>query len=133
MCTDVVAQGFLNAGYDLMELVSADIAEAPEAYEIETPDKNIDFRRVRNLIVFFERHATELTTDINDIDEWQGGDIIIFKGENGTPTHIGIASDNRNYTGTVLMIHHGSVDQEAYEEDNLEENKDDIIGHFRWN
>lgn len=126
VCTDVVAQGFLNAGYDLMELVSADIKVAPEEYNIETPDKNIDFRRVRNLNVFFRRHAISLTTDVNDIEEWQGGDIIVFK------SHIGIVSDKRNSTGTVFIIHHGSPTQSGYEQDILE-GRDDIIGHFRWN
>lgn len=33
-------------------------------------DKNIDFRRVRNLKVFFDRHATILTNDIYEIDKW---------------------------------------------------------------
>lgn len=125
VCTDVVAQGFLNAGYDLMELVSADIAEAPEEYNIETPDKNIDFRRVRNLRVFFERHATNLTTDVSEIDQWQGGDIIVFE------SHIGIISDKRNKDGVVFIIHHGSPTQVGYEQDILE-GRDDIVGHFRW-
>ena len=125
VCTDVVAQGFLNAGYDLMELVSKDIQEAPEEYNIETPDKNIDFRRVRNLNVFFRRHAISLTTDVDDIEEWQGGDIIVFE------SHIGIVSDKRNTSGTVFIIHHGSPTQLDYEQDILE-GRDDIIGHFRW-
>lgn len=126
VCTDVVAQGFLNAGYDLMELVSADIAAAPEAYNIKNPDKNIDFRRVRNLKVFFERHATSLTTDVNKIEEWQGGDIIIFE-----DSHIGIVSDRRNGNGVSFVIHHGSPLQAGYEQDILE-HRDDIVGHYRW-
>lgn len=127
VCTDVVAQGFLNAGYDLKELVSADIMEAPTAYNIKTPDSNIDFRRVRNLRVFFQRHAISLTTDVTDIEEWQGGDIIIFKDD-----HIGIISDKRNGNGTVFIIHHGSPMQAGYEQDILE-GRDDIVGHYRWN
>ena len=126
VCTDVVAQGFLNAGYDLRELVSADIEAAPEAYNIEIPDKNIDFRRVRNLRVFFERHATSLTTDITRVEEWQGGDIIIFEDD-----HIGIISNKRNGNGTVFIIHHGSPMQAGYEQDILE-GRDDIVGHYRW-
>ena len=126
VCTDVVAQGFLNAGYDLMELVSEDIANAPEAYNIDIPDKNIDFRRVRNLKVFFKRHAISLTTDVSKIEQWQGGDIVIFE------SHIGIISDKRNSNGTVFIIHHGSPTQAGYEQD-IFEGRDDIIGHFRWN
>jgi uncharacterized protein YijF (DUF1287 family) len=63
---------------------------------------------------------------VNDIEEWQGGDIIVFK------AHIGIVSDKRNSTGTVFIIHHGSPTQAGYEQDILE-GRDDIIGHFRWN
>ena len=53
VCTDVVAYALKNAGYDLQELVDADIREQPQDYMVEEPDANIDFRRVRNL---FERH-----------------------------------------------------------------------------
>lgn len=126
VCTDVVAQSFLNAGYDLMELVSEDIANAPEAYNIESPDKNIDFRRVRNLKVFFERNATCLTTDVTDIEEWQGGDIVIFEN-----SHIGIVSNKRNGNGVSFLIHHGSPMQVGYEQDVME-NGDEIVGHYRW-
>lgn len=126
VCTDVVAQGFLHAGYDLRELVSADIKANPEDYNIDIPDKNIDFRRVRNLHVYFQHTAISLTTDISQIEEWQGGDIIIFK------DHIGIISDRRNKNGTPYLIHHGSPTQLGYEQDILEGRKD-IIGHFRVN
>ena len=61
-----------------------------ELYNIDIIDKNIDFRRVKNLQVYFKNNAISLTTDINDITAWQGGDIVIFK------KHIGIVSDKRN-------------------------------------
>lgn len=77
----------LNAGYDLQILVDQDIRENPQSYQVEHPDKNIDFRRVRNLNVYFKRHALSLTLDIYDLDKWQGGDIVIFK------KHIGIVSN----------------------------------------
>ena len=54
VCTDVVAQGFLSAGYDLMELVNADIMANPKDYDIDRADELIDFRRVRNLFVYFQ-------------------------------------------------------------------------------
>ena len=124
VCTDVVAQGFLAAGYDLMELVSADIQAHPEDYDIATPDKNIDFRRVKNLYVYFQHTAISLTTDVSDYEAWQGGDVVVFK------NHIGIVSDRRNENGTPFVIHHGSPAQIGYEQDILE-GRDDIIGHFR--
>jgi len=127
VCTDVVAYGFLAAGYDLRELVDADIAESPESYKLEdAPDPNIDFRRVKNLKVYFDRHAESLTTDIYDFDEWQGGDIVTFA------AHIGIVSDKRGEDGVNLLIHHGYKGQKDYENDWLS-NADDITGHYRVN
>lgn len=124
VCTDVVAISLKNAGYDLMELVNTHIKENKELYEIETIDKNIDFRRVRNLDVYFKNNAISLTTDITKIEEWQGGDIIVFK------KHIGIISDKRNKSGIPFVIHHANPYQIRYEEDILE-GRTDIIGHYR--
>ena len=124
VCTDVVAISLKNAGYDLMELVNHHIKENKELYDIETIDKFIDFRRVRNLDVYFKNNTLSLTTDINKIEEWQGGDIIVFK------KHIGIISDKRNKSGIPFVIHHANPYQIRYEEDILE-GRTDIIGHYR--
>ncbi len=124
VCTDVVAFSLKSAGYDLMELVYNDIKNNRDKYNIDIIDKNIDFRRVRNLKVYFDNNALSLTTDINDIANWQGGDIVIFK------NHIGIVSDNRNKKGIPFIIHYANPYQRYYEEDILE-NRNDIIGHYR--
>lgn len=124
VCTDVVAFGLKNAGYDLMLLVNEDIKNNKEDYNIETIDINIDFRRVRNLKVYFAKNAISLTTDIKKIAEWQGGDIVIFE------NHIGIISDKRNRKGIPFVIHHANPYQRYYEEDILEY-KTDIVGHYR--
>ena len=50
VCTDVVAFGMKNAGFDLRELVNADIEENRADYGIDVPDKNIDFRRVKYIL-----------------------------------------------------------------------------------
>lgn len=123
VCTDVVAFGLRGAGYDLMELVDADIRACPECYDVEIIDKNIDFRRVKNLEVWFRRHTHSLTTDLSDISAWQGGDIVIFK------DHIGIISDQRNRDGVPFLIHHANPFQPSYEQDLLESYQ--IIGHYR--
>lgn len=124
VCTDVVANALLGAGYDLMTLVADDIAANPNDYNISEPDRNIDFRRVKNLKVFFRNHAISLTLDVNDIEEWLGGDIVIFK------QHIGIVSDRRNKNGIPYVIHHNDPMQKSYEEDILEK-RSDIVGHYR--
>ena len=126
VCTDVVANGLKDAGYDLKELVNEDIINNKEKYNIEVIDKNIDFRRVRNLDVYFKNNSISLTKDLSQIEEWQGGDIIVFK------DHIGIISDKRNKKGIPFLIHHANPVQVNYEEDVLElYGQDYIIGHYR--
>lgn len=124
VCTDVVAFGLKGAGYDLMELVNEDIKNNRNNYNIDTIDKNIDFRRVQNLEIYFENNSISLTTDVYDIENWQGGDIVVFA------NHIGIVSNNRNKNGVTFIIHHANPFQKSYEEDILE-SRDDIIGHYR--
>ena len=109
VCSDVVAFGLKDAGYD-----------------IDIIDKNINFRRVQNLEIYFKYNAQSLTTDIHRIEEWQGGDIVIFE------NHIGIVSDHRNKNGVSFVIHHASPYQRYYEEDILEY-RNDIVGHYRIN
>lgn len=62
VCTDVVAIGYREAGYDLRELVDNHIENNRELYDIEYVDWNIDYRRVENLLVFFKHNFIELTT-----------------------------------------------------------------------
>ena len=107
-----------------IESIASDILENPENYQVVQRDKNIDFRRVKNLNVYFKRHALSLTLDIYDLDKWQGGDIVIFK------KHIGIVSNYRNKKGITFVIHHAYPHQLYYEEDILEK-RNDIIGHYR--
>ncbi len=95
VCTDVIWRAFKRAGYSLKDMVDADIAAHSDLYpRATTPEPSIDFRRVPNLMVYFQRHAISLTTDLTQIAEWQQGDVVIF-GSN----HIAIISDRRNADG----------------------------------
>lgn len=121
VCTDVVAFALLNSGYDIKDLLNEDVKNNKEFYNIDVIDKNIDFRRVINLYNYFQRNAKLLTININDIEKWQAGDIVVFE------KHIGIISDKRNKKGIPYLIHNaGGL---FYEEDAIEKYK--IIGHFR--
>ena len=130
VCTDVIWRAFKQAGYNLRAMVDQDISKYNEEdYHLKKPDTNIDFRRVGNLYIFFMKYAEVLTTDVNQIEEWQPGDIVTF----GTYKHIGIISDKRNDKGVPYLIHNsGQIDRE---EDVLERKEDslEITGHFRWN
>lgn len=114
VCTDVIAASCRAAGYDLRDLVDADIRVRPDAYaDGDAPDPNIDYRRVRNLRVYFSQVATSLTTDTGDVGAWQPGDIVLYA------DHIGIVSDRRDADGLPYLIHHASPFQLRYEEDVL--------------
>lgn len=126
VCTDVVWRAFKNAGYCLRDMVNNDIAARPEAYDIEVPDGNIDFRRVGKLHIFFEEYALSLTLNIDDIGQWQPGDIIIF----GDDDHIGIISDKRNEDGKPYVIHNGG--QPSREENYFSRTSFEITGHYRF-
>ncbi len=125
VCTDVVWRAFKNAGYSLRDMVNKDISARPKAYPmIEKPDNNIDFRRVSNLHIFFEKYAISLTLDTDEIAEWQPGDIVIF----GNDKHIGIISDKRNKDGQPYVIHNGG--QPNREEDYID--RATVTGHYRF-
>lgn len=123
VCTDVVAFALLHSGYDIMTLLNEDVIETRDAYDIDIVDKNIDFRRVNNLDTYFKRHMISLSTDLSNISDWQGGDIVVFDG------HIGIVSDKRNFKGIPFLLHNANPYQIRYEEDVLE--KYTIISHYR--
>lgn len=129
VCTDVIWRSLKVAGYDLKTMVDQDIASCVECYPrvAGEPDPNIDFRRVPNLAVFFERHTMSLTTDFSRIEEWQAGDIVIF-----SDSHIGIISDIRNAKGVPFLIHNAGLPR--MEEDCLwrEDFLKGISGHYRF-
>jgi len=128
VCTDVIWRAFREAGYNFKDMVDSDIRDNTEIYpRVEgKPDPNIDFRRVPNLMVFFERYAVSLTLDPYEINEWQPGDIVTF----GT-THIAVISDRRNRKGIPHIIHNSSLPN--YEEDGLTMWRNGgISGHFRF-
>ncbi|MCI1958668.1 MAG: DUF1287 domain-containing protein [Clostridia bacterium] len=125
VCTDVIWHALSAAGYDLKSLVDTDIANNKDAYGIETPDPNIDFRRVNNLKIFFDRNAESLNTSLDNPQDWQAGDIVVFT------KHIAICSDKRNSNGIPFIIHHSNIVEGATEADEM--GKYTIVGHYRWN
>jgi len=121
VCTDVLAFAMLNSGYNLQEMVNEDIINHPEEYDIDIIDKNIDFRRVKNLIVFFQNNYQPLTIDENDYTKWQAGDIVVIK------KHVGIVSDIRNKDGIPYLIHNNGNGN--YVQNIM--NRYNIVGHYR--
>ncbi len=131
---DMIWRSFKAAGFDLKSMIDNDIANNENLYPrtYGRPDPNMDFRRIVNLKVFFERNADSITTRISTkTDEltsyWKPGDIIIMSNMD----HIAILADKKNKKGLPLVIHHYK-EGEPKIEDKLEEWKDDIDGHYRF-
>lgn len=125
VCTDVIWRAFKEAGYNLREMIHQDIVLYPDDYpHISSVDKNIDFRRVQNLHIFFNKYGISLTLDKDEIREWQAGDIVVFNNDK----HIGLVSDKRDKNGVAYIIHNGG--QLNREENYLK--KADIMAHFRF-
>lgn len=73
VCTDVVIRAYRKLGIDLQKEVHEDMkthfGSYPKNWGLTKPDKNIDHRRVPNLMTFFSRHGTvkKLSQDPNEI------------------------------------------------------------------
>ncbi|MGE5416387.1 MAG: DUF1287 domain-containing protein [Acidobacteriota bacterium] len=134
VCSDVIWRALRAIDYDLKTEIDRDISEVPQVYGStgQRPDPNIDFRRVRNLKVFFQRHGQVLTTqikpwDVKNLVQWQPGDIVVY----AKPyEHIGIVSDKRRADGVPLLIHNGGP--YASEADVLQDWPSTLVYHFRF-
>ena len=131
VCTDVVIRALRDGiGKDLQKLVHEDMrvnfARYPKIWGLSRPDRNIDHRRVPNLMRFFSRKHTEI--------EIGGGGQKFLPGDFVTCTvpphlpHIMIVSDRKNADGLPLVIH--NIGGGTREEDRLGDFP--LSGHFRW-
>jgi uncharacterized protein YijF (DUF1287 family) len=128
---DVIWRAFRAAGYNLKDMVDADVLSAPYLYG-GTHDPNIDFRKVADLDLFFQRHAIPETTEVKPGDpanlvQWEPGDIVVF---GSPPDHIAIISDQRRKDGVPLVIHNAGP--WATEGDYLLRWHSKILHHFRY-
>lgn len=131
-CTDVVIRALRGADIDLQKLVHEDMKRDFRAYgdhwNLGRTDKNIDHRRVPNLMTFFARHGKTLpiSTHKASLKNWQPGDVICWKLP-GNLNHIGIVSNGVGARGLPLVIHNA---QQCIEQDYLDEWP--ITGHYRY-
>ncbi|MBN2194599.1 MAG: DUF1287 domain-containing protein [Polyangiaceae bacterium] len=107
VCTDVVIRSLRNAGFDLQRLVQEDLRARPGGYPlVERPDRNIDHRRVRNLVSYFAAHWESLPADPGDqAVPWLPGDVCLLDTLPAAgPDHIGIVSDTLGASGLPLLV-----------------------------
>jgi uncharacterized protein len=133
VCTDVIWRGLMGADINLKEKMDQDIEENTELYTRVNgkPDPNIDFRRVPNQNVYFQRFAESLTIElipgnVENLKEWQPGDIVVFL---DGYHHVGIVSDKRAKDGTPYLINNNPP---FAAEVKLTSFNAPIAAHFRW-
>jgi len=108
VCTDVVIRAYRKLGIDLQKEVHEDMAanfgKYPKKWGMSHPDKNIDHRRVYNLMTFFTRHGTVKAVTDNAKD-YLPGDIVCWM-LGGQLTHIGMVTKEKSDDGKRPLIVH---------------------------
>jgi uncharacterized protein YijF (DUF1287 family) len=131
VCTDVIIRAYRKLNIDLQKEVHEDMrsnfSKYPKIWGLQKTDKNIDHRRVPNLMVFFKRFG-ETKSISNKSEDYKPGDIVCWN-LGGAITHIGIvstkkSSDEKRY----LIVHNIGAGQVL--QDCLFDYK--IIGHYRY-
>jgi uncharacterized protein YijF (DUF1287 family) len=131
VCTDVIIRAYRKLGIDLQKEVHEDMQQNfnlyPKIWGLKRTDKNIDHRRVPNLMTFFSRKG-QVKPITKNPKNYIPGDIICWN-LGGAITHTGIvvnkkSTDNKRY----LIVHNIGAGQVL--EDCLFSFK--IIGHYRF-
>ncbi|HNP96945.1 MAG TPA: DUF1287 domain-containing protein [Cyclobacteriaceae bacterium] len=108
VCTDVVIRAYRKLGIDLQQEVHKDMAANfslyPKIWGLTKTDKNIDHRRVPNLMTFFSRHG-KVKSKSKDVSAYAPGDIVAWDLGGGT-THIGILINQRSPDGERPLVVH---------------------------
>ncbi len=131
VCTDVIIRAYRKMEIDLQKEVHLDMKDNfnlyPKIWGLTSPDKNIDHRRVPNLMKFFERHG-EVKAISNDPDFYLPGDIVCWNLGGGI-THIGIVSNIISTYGNRFKIVHNIGAGQVLEDILFDF---EIIGHYRY-
>lgn len=132
VCTDVVIRAYRKMGTDLQVLVHEDMKNNfnvyPRNWGLRRPDKNIDHRRVPNLMTFFKRQGAQQPISSSARD-YKAGDVVSWDLGGGI-THIGLVSDipSPSDSNRKQIIHNIGAGQVL--EDCLFRFR--IIGHYRF-
>ncbi len=129
VCADVIVRSFRKVELDLQkalhEDMKANFAKYPKKWGLKAPDRNIDHRRVPNLMTWFERQNKTIPLS-KKAEDYLPGDVVAWDLGGGL-THIGIVSDikqDKNYS----IVHNIGAGTQI--EDRLFDWK--IIGHYRF-
>jgi uncharacterized protein len=131
VCADVIIRAFRQGGVDLQKEVHEDMTrnfkKYPQKWGAKRPDRNIDHRRVANLMTWFERQGKNLALSDN-ANDYRAGDVVAWELDNGR-LHIGLVSGIKiEGTDRLALVH--NIGLGARLEDVLFAWK--IIGHYRY-
>ncbi|WP_028889147.1 DUF1287 domain-containing protein [Tenacibaculum ovolyticum] len=131
VCTDVIIRAYRKLGIDLQKEVHEDMLKNfslyPKIWGLKRTDKNIDHRRVPNLMTFFSRKGTVYIKS-NKSEDYIPGDIVCWNLYGGI-THIGIVVNKKTKDNKRYMIVHNIGNGQVLE-DCLFDFK--IIGHYSY-
>jgi uncharacterized protein len=131
VCTDLLIRTYRKLGIDLQKLVHDDMMAYfdlyPKIWGLNRPDKNIDHRRVPNLMIFFSRFGTVKPKSLNS-EAYVPGDIVCWDLGGNIP-HIGIVVNKRSHDGKRYLIAH-NIGRGQELSDCLFQYK--IIGHYQY-
>lgn len=126
VCTDVVVRALRHQGIDLQQRIHEDMKanfkKYPQKWGLKGTDKNIDHRRVPNIMTYFQRQGYAVQ-DKN----FKAGDIVTWDLGKGL-VHIGIISNKTTILKKVPLVIH-NIGHGTRENDILYEYK--ITGHYR--
>src|SRR5690606_34475426 len=130
VCTDVLIRALRQQGLDLQQAVHEDMrahfSAYPRNWGLQRPDRNIDHRRVPNLMTWFQRQGIALKVGDKPAD-YRAGDIVTWDLGRGL-SHSGIVSDRASPAGLPLALH--TIGRGTQEEDILFAYR--ITGHYRF-
>jgi uncharacterized protein len=132
VCTDVVIRAMRQGWQVDLQLavnrdMKADFAAYPTRWGLTKTDRNIDHRRVANLVTLLTRMGASQPVDNAEPTPFLPGDLVTWELP-GNLDHIGIVSDQRSADGTRPLILH-NIGAGAQEDDILLAYP--ITGHFR--
>lgn len=131
VCTDVIIRAYRKLGIDLQkevhENMKANFNAYPKIWGLKTTDKNIDHRRVPNLMTYFKRQGAEKPISKN-ANDYKPGDVVCWDLKDAA-SHIGIVVNKKSKDGKRHLIVH-NIGAGQVLEDCLFSFK--IIGHYRF-
>jgi uncharacterized protein YijF (DUF1287 family) len=131
VCTDVIIRAYRKMGIDLQREVHEDMRSNfqlyPKYWGLKTTDRNIDHRRVPNLMRFFSRKGIVLPTS-NNAHDYRAGDIVCWQLPRGMK-HIGLVVHQKSKDQQRPLVIHNIGDGQVIEDALL---AFPVIGHYRY-